>query len=107
MRDLNSASQTLQDTNQYPEFAQDIPNSWQTSAMDTGRDTPYSGNDLSPAMLLLAAEPGLGNVLVLTDTQIGYPPLAKIPYNVCWAVLDAESSFRPDYGRTIFVKMGR
>ena len=63
------------------------------------------GNDLTEAMLLLAKDSKVENVLVLTDTHIGYPAITSVPYQVCWAVLDSASDFQPKYGRTIIIRM--
>jgi predicted metal-dependent peptidase len=64
----------------------------------------YGGSDLSPAMLLLADDPHVEAVMVLTDGEIAYPQ-GEMPYDVLW-VLPAHASptFRPGYGVVIHMQ---
>jgi predicted metal-dependent peptidase len=58
------------------------------------------GSDMSPAMLLLADDPEVEAVVVLTDGYISYPD-EPMPYRVLWGILtDGEdvSRFNPPYG---------
>ena len=57
------------------------------------------GSDMSPAMLRLADDPSVEHVIVLTDGWIDYPP--TIPYDVLWALSEANDEFQPEYGRVI------
>jgi len=66
----------------------------------------YGGSDLTPAMLRLADDPRVTACLVITDGDVGYPPLA-MPYAVLW-VLTAQgsASFDPPYGRVVTMQQG-
>jgi predicted metal-dependent peptidase len=56
-------------------------------------------SDLSPALLLLEADPEVEAVVVLTDGLTGYPARA-VPYKLLWVLPDEEgaSVFKPSYG---------
>lgn len=65
----------------------------------------YGGSDMSPAMLKLAEDPDVTNVLVITDGYIEYPPEKDIPYDVLWCLPEgvAASVDRLAYGKVVCV----
>jgi predicted metal-dependent peptidase len=62
--------------------------------------TGYGGSDLTPAMELLAADPQVRAVAIITDGDIQFPPDA-MPYAVLWVVPPGSSAFNPSYGRVV------
>lgn len=60
------------------------------------------GSDMSPTMRMLAADPQVEAVIVITDGFIDYPEEA-MPYQVLWALTDEPGNFLPAYGRVIVV----
>jgi predicted metal-dependent peptidase len=62
--------------------------------------TGYGGSDLTPAMALLAADPQVRAVAIITDGEIQYPP-DPMPYAVLWVVPPGSSAFHPSYGRVV------
>ena len=62
--------------------------------------TGYGGSDLTPAMELLAADPQVRAVAIITDGDIQFPPDA-MPYAVLWVVPPGSSAFNPNYGRVV------
>jgi predicted metal-dependent peptidase len=62
--------------------------------------TGYGGSDLSPAMELLAADPQVRAVAIITDGDIQYPP-DPMPFAVLWVVPPGSSAFHPSYGRVV------
>ena len=63
--------------------------------------TGYGGSNLTPALSLLAGDPTVEAVVVLTDGDIVYPP-EETPYDVLWVVPAQGSSwFQPPYGVVI------
>jgi predicted metal-dependent peptidase len=59
----------------------------------------FGGSDLSPAMSMLADDPLVRAVVVITDGEIALPA-APPPYDVLW-VLPRAAPFNPPYGRVI------
>jgi len=57
------------------------------------------GSDMSPAMELLAGDPLVRTVLVITDGEIMYPVQLQ-PYEVVWAVV-GNHHFVPAYGQVV------
>lgn len=51
---------------------------------------------MSPAVDLLADDPEVSAVLVLTDGYMSYPR-AEPPYSVLWGLVDGTAVFRPPY----------
>jgi predicted metal-dependent peptidase len=62
--------------------------------------TGFGGSDLSPAMRMLAEDPRVTAVLVVTDGDIAYPP-EEMPYRVLWVLAPGHGNFRPRYGHAI------
>jgi predicted metal-dependent peptidase len=66
----------------------------------------YGGSDLTPAMLLLAADPQVRAAAIITDGDIQYPT-DPMPYDVLWVLPPGSSaSFRPPYGRVVSMQAG-
>jgi predicted metal-dependent peptidase len=61
------------------------------------------GSDMSPAMNLLAEDPEIESVIVITDGYIDFPDKENITYNVLWAVTDFNFGFKPSYGHVLMV----
>lgn len=59
----------------------------------------FGGSDLSPAMLMLAEDPLVRAVAIITDGEVAFPA-APPPYDVLW-VLPHAAAFNPPYGRVI------
>jgi predicted metal-dependent peptidase len=65
------------------------------------RVTGYGGSDLTPAMELLAADPGVRAAAIITDGEIQYPQ-ESMPYAVLWVLPPGRSAaFQPTYGRVV------
>lgn len=63
--------------------------------------TGYGGSDLSPAMHLLAADPQVRAVAIITDGDVQFPP-EPMPYDVLWVLPPGRSAaFHPSYGRVV------
>jgi predicted metal-dependent peptidase len=62
--------------------------------------TGFGGSDMSPALDLLATEPEVESVIVLTDGYISYPDRAP-PFAVLWVLTGDTSNFTPTYGQVI------
>jgi predicted metal-dependent peptidase len=63
--------------------------------------TGYGGSDLTPAMELLAADPQVRAVAIITDGEIQFPP-EPMPYAVLWVLAPGSSAgFQPAYGRVV------
>lgn len=63
------------------------------------------GSDMSPALRLLAEDPEVEAVVVLTDGYISYPE-ETMPYHVLWGVLiqgGGATNFQPPYGQVLVV----
>jgi predicted metal-dependent peptidase len=62
------------------------------------------GSDMSPAMLLLAKDPEVEAVIVLTDGYIDFPS-QTMPYQVLWVLTENVylQYFKPTYGKIIFL----
>jgi predicted metal-dependent peptidase len=66
--------------------------------------TGYGGSDLRPAMTLLAADPQVRAVAIVTDGDIQFPP-DPMPYAVLWVVAPGGSAaFQPPYGRVVIME---
>jgi len=52
---------------------------------------------------MLAEDPEVDAVLVLTDGYISYPA-EEPPYAVLWGLVDGYSSFTPPYGTVVHVQ---
>lgn len=59
----------------------------------------FGGSDLSPALLMLADDPQVTAVVIVTDGDIAFPASAP-PFGVLW-VLPQMSNFNPPYGRVL------
>jgi predicted metal-dependent peptidase len=65
--------------------------------------TGYGGSDLTPAMQLLAADPQVTAVAIITDGDVQFPPDA-MPYAVLWVLPPGRSAaFNPSYGRVVIM----
>ena len=63
--------------------------------------TGFGGSDLTPAMELLAAEPQVRAVAIITDGDIQFPA-DPMPYGVLWVLPPTRSpGFTPGYGRIV------
>ncbi len=63
--------------------------------------TGYGGSNLTPAMLLLAADPQIRAAAIITDGDIEFPP-DPMPYAVLWVLPPGRSAaFQPSYGRVV------
>jgi predicted metal-dependent peptidase len=65
----------------------------------------FGGSDLSPAMMLLADDPMVRAVAVITDGEIAFPT-TQPPYDVLW-VLPRAAAFNPPYGHVISMDRSR
>jgi predicted metal-dependent peptidase len=66
--------------------------------------TGYGGSDLTPAMTLLAADPQVRAVAIVTDGDVQFPP-DPMPYAVLWIVAPGGSAaFQPAYGRVVIME---
>jgi hypothetical protein len=73
----------------------------------------FGGSDMSPAMNLLAEDPQVTAVIVITDGYIRYPgsddsaeqTASPLPYDVLWALTDPAraAGFNPGYGRVVVI----
>jgi predicted metal-dependent peptidase len=63
--------------------------------------TGYGGSDLTPAMELLASDPQVRAVAIITDGDVQFPP-DPMPYAVLWVLPPGQSAaFQPPYGRVV------
>lgn len=63
--------------------------------------TGFGGSDLTPAMALLAADPQVRAVAIVTDGDVQYPA-EPMPYAVLWLLPPGRSgAFHPGYGRVV------
>jgi predicted metal-dependent peptidase len=61
----------------------------------------YGGSNLTPAMELLAADPQVRAVAIITDGEIEFPA-DPMPYAVLWVLPPGRSgAFQPGYGRVV------
>lgn len=65
----------------------------------------YGGSDLTPALNMLAEDPRVSAVIVITDGDITYPS-DPTPFAVLWAVPGETTTFAPPYGRVLAMQKG-
>ena len=60
------------------------------------------GSNMSPSLRMLAEDPDVEAVVVITDGDIDFPD-EEMPYNVLWALTEPSyaDNFEPGYGRVI------
>lgn len=70
------------------------------------RISGLGGSDMSSAMQRLAEDPEVTAAIVLTDGYIAFPQDPP-PYSVFWAIVNADHSFRPNfgYGEVVFLQV--
>ena len=67
----------------------------------------FGGSDLSPAMVLLAEDPQVTAVVIVTDGDIAFPA-ERPPYGVLWVLPQAGmSNFNPPYGQVLMMDGSR
>ena len=66
------------------------------------------GSNMSPSLRMLAEDPDVEAVVVITDDDIIFPD-EEMPYNVLWALTDPSDAdaFEPGYGRVIVLHPAR
>ena len=66
----------------------------------------FGGSDMSSAMYLLAEDPEVERIIVITDGDIGYPA-SPLPYETLWVLTGGSNYgyeyFKPGYGKIITI----
>ena len=67
----------------------------------------FGGSDLSGAMTMLAEDPQVTAVVIVTDGDIAFP-IERPPYGVLWVLAQAGmSNFNPPYGQVLMMDGSR